>query len=53
VDGADGLVEAVERHASQLKLYRRVAGVLTGLPAEAVSCEIVFLHAGRSVRIPW
>ena len=39
---------AVEKHASQLDLYRRVAALLTGLPEDRVKCALV-LTAGRSL----
>lgn len=49
-DGAD-LAEAAARHAGQLNLYRRAAAVLTGLPPEAVACEVVFTQVRRRVPI--
>lgn len=36
------ITAAIARHAEQMNLYRRVAAVLTGLPAGSVRCELVF-----------
>lgn len=38
------------RHEAQLALYRRVAAVLTGLPLESVSAEVVF--TASAMRVP-
>ena len=49
--GADtGAVTA--RHAGQLNQYRRVAGMLTGLDAAAVGCELVLTRLRRCVTVP-
>ncbi len=51
VPGADLAAESA-RHAGQLNLYRRAVAALTGLPAESVSCEIVFTRLRRAVVVP-
>ncbi|ACB73934.1 UvrD-helicase domain-containing protein [Opitutus terrae] len=43
--------ELARRHAGQLNLYRRVATVLTGLPAMAITSEAVFTRARRAVAV--
>jgi ATP-dependent exoDNAse (exonuclease V) beta subunit len=52
VEGDRGLAAAVARHARQLNLYRRVAGVLTGVPAGTVRVELVFTALRKSVEVP-
>ena len=47
---ADLLVHG-RRYAEQLKVYRRVAAVLTALPIEAVKAEIVFTQVARRVNV--
>jgi ATP-dependent helicase/nuclease subunit A len=42
---------ATVKHEEQLALYRRVVAKLTGLPAEAVSAEVVFTEVGRKMLI--
>ena len=44
--------EAVQRHAPQLNLYRRVAAMLLGVSLHVVACELVFTRAQRAVRVP-
>lgn len=41
------IAAAVERHGAQLGVYRRVVAMLTGLPAAAVSCRLVFTRLRR------
>jgi ATP-dependent exoDNAse (exonuclease V) beta subunit len=48
---ADLAVEST-RHSGQLALYRRAVAALTGLPFEAVGCEVVFTRARRSIAVP-
>lgn len=43
---------AVARHAGQLNLYRRVAGVLTGAGEGAVECSLVLTRLRRPAAIP-
>ena len=43
---------AVSRHAPQLNLYRRVAGVLTSLPPERIRGELVLTQVQRRVDVP-
>ena len=38
---------AIERHETQLNVYRRVAAMLTGLPVEAVTCQLIFTRLRR------
>lgn len=49
--GAD-LREAAERHAAQLKIYRRVVAMLTGLAPAAVTGEVIMTRVQRRVEIP-
>ena len=42
----------LQRHAPQLRMYRRVAAQLTGLPESEVGCEIVLTAALQGVRVP-
>jgi len=44
---------AVERHAGQLNLYRRVAAMLTGVPPGRVRCAIVLTESRRVLPIPF
>jgi hypothetical protein len=41
-----------EQHAGQLELYRRVAGVLTGLATNRVKCALVMTASRRLVDVP-
>lgn len=50
-DDEAGIAEAVRRHAAQLNLYRQVAARLTGVPVEAVTCEIVLTALRRRARV--
>jgi hypothetical protein len=43
---------AIEGHAEQISLYRRVVGKLTGLPAAAVIAEVVFTQRAHKVSVP-
>jgi ATP-dependent helicase/nuclease subunit A len=52
IGGPDDIAAAVARYAGQLNLYRRVAAVLTGLPAKAVRAELVFSQICRAVEVP-
>lgn len=52
VDDERALAEAARRHAPQLNVYRRVAAALTGVPVDAVTCELVFTRVQRKVRVP-
>ena len=45
-------LQAVEKHAGQLNLYRRVAAVLTGLPVSDVRCMLVMTATGDLVEVP-
>ena len=47
VDSPKELLSAIGRHAPQLNLYRRVAGVLTGTPAERITCNLVFTRSKK------
>jgi hypothetical protein len=49
--GADLAAESA-RHAGQLNLYRRAVAALTGLPARAVGCQIVFTRLRRMSLVP-
>lgn len=51
-DSRAGVALAVERHAAQLNLYRRVVAAFTGLRPEAVSCELVLTRLRRRAVIP-
>ena len=51
VPGADLAAESA-RHAGQLNLYRRAVAALTGLPARAVGCQIVFTRLRRMSLVP-
>jgi len=44
--------QALQRHAPQLRLYRRVAAQLTGLPESEVACEIMLTAALLRLRVP-
>jgi hypothetical protein len=48
--GADG-GGILRRHASQLRMYRRVAAQLTGLPESEIGCDVVLTATKRRVRI--
>lgn len=50
VAGPD-LTRAVARHQGQILLYRRVVAVLTGLPMESVSAELVFTERAIKVAV--
>jgi ATP-dependent exoDNAse (exonuclease V) beta subunit len=52
VEDERAVAEATRRHASQLNVYRRVAAALTGVPIDAVTCELVFTRLQRRVRVP-
>jgi ATP-dependent helicase/nuclease subunit A len=52
VDDDRAVTEATRRHAAQLNVYRRVAAVLTGVPIDAVTCELVFTRRQQRVRVP-
>ena len=43
---------ALQRHAPQLRVYRRVAAQLTGLPESEVECDLVLTTVARRVRVP-
>jgi len=43
--------DALSRHSSQLNLYRRVAAVLTGVPATTVEAEVVFTALRQRVPV--
>jgi ATP-dependent helicase/nuclease subunit A len=43
---------AVERHAGQINLYRRVVAVLTGITVESVRCTLVLTESCQSVEVP-
>ena len=45
VETEDGLQAAVESHREQLELYRKAVTRLTGLPAEEVTCRLLFTRA--------
>ena len=40
------------RHASQLNLYRRAAGILTGLDSALVTCHLVSTALQRAIPLP-
>jgi ATP-dependent helicase/nuclease subunit A len=46
------LDRAVQRHAAQLNLYRRVVARLTGLAEAAVRAEVVFTTLARRCEVP-
>jgi ATP-dependent helicase/nuclease subunit A len=52
VEDERAVADATRRHASQLNVYRRVAAALTGLPVDAVTCELVFTRRQQRVRVP-
>jgi ATP-dependent helicase/nuclease subunit A len=52
VEDERAVADATRRHAAQLNVYRRVAAVLTGVPIDAVTCELVFTRVQRRVRVP-
>ena len=43
--------QALQRHAQQLRMYRRVAVQLTGLQASEVGCDLVLTTAMKRVRV--
>jgi ATP-dependent exoDNAse (exonuclease V) beta subunit len=43
----------LENHAGQLNLYRRAAGILTGLPLNQVKCALVLTASRRLLEVPW
>ncbi|WP_438480112.1 UvrD-helicase domain-containing protein [Oleiharenicola lentus] len=47
-----GLPQAMARHEAQLNVYRKVVGVLTGLPVNAVDAEVVFTQLRVRCRVP-
>ena len=49
--GEDG-PRTIEKHAGQLNLYRRVAGILTGLPLKQVGCALVMTASRRLLEVP-
>jgi ATP-dependent helicase/nuclease subunit A len=51
--GEDAAVRALGKHAAQLSLYRRVAAILTGLPAERIRCGLVLTGQRRLVEVPF
>lgn len=50
--GRIAVAAAVERHAGQINLYRRVVAVLTGLPVESVRCTLVLTESCQTVEVP-
>lgn len=52
IAAGDDLAGYIERHAAQLNLYRRIAGLLTGLPPERVGCELVFTRRALRGLVP-
>jgi len=46
------VASAVERHAGQINLYRRVVAVLTGLPVNQVRCTLVLTGSCQTVEVP-
>ena len=48
----DEILRAMERHAAQIGLYRRVASVLTGVPAVHIDCRLVFTACQRAMIVP-
>ena len=52
VEDAADVAAGVARHAAQLNVYRRVAAVLTGLPAATVRCELVFTRVQCAIVVP-
>ena len=42
----------IERYAGQLNLYRRVAGILTGLPLQRVKCSLVMTASRSLLEVP-
>ncbi len=44
---------AVERHRTQLGLYRRVLATLTGLPVTAIAAELVFTETASRAAVPF
>ena len=48
----DAGARAVEKHAGQLNLYRRVAARLTGLPEDRVRCVLVMTADAVLVEVP-
>jgi ATP-dependent helicase/nuclease subunit A len=42
----------IEKHAGQLNLYRRVAGILTGLWPGQVRCALVMTASRRLLEVP-
>jgi ATP-dependent exoDNAse (exonuclease V) beta subunit len=53
MESAADLAMAMDRHAGQLNLYRRVAAVLTGLGADGVVCGLVWTRLRRRERVAW
>jgi ATP-dependent exoDNAse (exonuclease V) beta subunit len=51
VDDRAQLASAVQRHAAQLNLYRRVVAVLAGVPTTAIAAELVFTRVCVRVRV--
>jgi ATP-dependent exoDNAse (exonuclease V) beta subunit len=52
VRAGDEVGRISEQHAGQLELYRRVAGVLTGLATNRVKCALVMTATRRLVEVP-
>ncbi len=50
--GRGVVADAVERHAGQINLYRRVVAVLTGLPVKRVRCTLVLTDNCQAVEVP-
>jgi ATP-dependent exoDNAse (exonuclease V) beta subunit len=47
----DDLATSAQRHSGQLAVYRRVVAMLTGIPPERVTCEVVFTRVRRRVEV--
>ena len=48
----DAAARAMEKHRGQLNVYRRVAAVLTGLPADQVKCSLVMTAKCSLIEVP-
>ena len=51
VGSEDDLATSAQRHSGQLAVYRRVVAMLTGIPPERVTCEVVFTRVRRRVEV--
>ena len=51
IDPAEGVDRILSRYGAQMALYQRAAAVLTGVPVEGVTCDLVLTKLRRSFRL--